>query len=184
MLNNTVCLAGTLNCRLLVNSLYFVTTFGKSATNHRHDKLLPLHTESATHGYTRNHYHDLTKKIKTDRNSAVKRSLGNALQSCQTRNFWSEIYKVSKAKGKKLSVVVNDLCTGEDIANSFAEQYELLCNSVISDPSHLLNIYNDIIVTCLHSLYLIFSKWRLLGDIQMAILHKKKCNIVLVILLC
>ena len=52
--------------------------------------------------YTRNHYHDLIKKIKTDRNSAVKRSLGNALQSGQTRNFWSEIYKISKVKGKKI----------------------------------------------------------------------------------
>ena len=41
--------------------------------------------------YTRNFYHDLIKKIKTDRNSAVKRSFGNALQSGQTRNFWSEI---------------------------------------------------------------------------------------------
>ena len=50
--------------------------------------------------YTRNHYHDLTKKIKPDRNPAVKRSLGNALQSGQTRNFWSDIYKISKAKGK------------------------------------------------------------------------------------
>ena len=50
--------------------------------------------------YTRNHYHDLIRKIKTDRNSAVKRSLGNALQSGQTRNFWSEFYKISKAKGK------------------------------------------------------------------------------------
>ena len=96
--------------------------------------------------YTRNHYHDLIKKIKTDRNSAVKRSLGNALQSGQTRNFWSEIYKISKAKGKKLSVAVNDLCTDEDIAKSFAEQYELLYNSVISGPSRLLNIYNDISV--------------------------------------
>ena len=73
--------------------------------------------------------------------------MGNALQSGHTRNFWSEIYKISKAKGKKLSVAVNDLCTDEDIANSFAEQYELLYNSVISDPSRLLNIYNDIIVS-------------------------------------
>ena len=97
--------------------------------------------------YTRNHYHDLIKKIKTDRNSAVKRSLGNALQSGHTRNFWSEIYKISKAKVKKLSVAVNDLCTDEDIANLFAEQYELLYNSVTSDPSRLLNIYNDIIVS-------------------------------------
>ena len=72
--------------------------------------------------------------------------MGNALQSGQTRNFWSEIYKISKAKGNKLSVAVNDLCTDEDIANSFAEQFELLYNSVISDPSRLLNIYNDIIV--------------------------------------
>ena len=82
--------------------------------------------------YTRNHYHDLIKKIKTDRNSDVKRSLGNALQSGQTRNSWSEIYKISKAKGKKLFVAVNDLCTDEDIANLFAEQHELLCNSVIT----------------------------------------------------
>ena len=73
--------------------------------------------------------------------------MGNALQSGQTRNYWSEIYKISKAKRKKLSVAVNDLCTDEDIANSFAEQYELLYNSVISDPSRLLNIYNDIIVS-------------------------------------
>ena len=44
-----LCLAGTLNCRLLVNNLYFGITFGKSATNHRQDKLLPL---CATHGIT------------------------------------------------------------------------------------------------------------------------------------
>ena len=44
-------------------------------------------------------------------------------------------------------MAVNDLCTDEDIANSFAEQYELLYNNVISDPSRLLNIYNDIIVS-------------------------------------
>ena len=43
-------------------------------------------------------------------------------------------------------MAVNDLYTDEDIANSFAEQYELFYNSVISDPSDLLNIYNDNIV--------------------------------------
>ena len=70
---------------------------------------------------TRNQYHDLIKKIKTNRNSAVKRSLGNALQSGQTQNFWSEFYKISKAKGKKLSVAVNDLCTDEDIARNYCK---------------------------------------------------------------
>ena len=48
-LNITLCLAGTLNCRLLVNNLYVGITFGKSATNHRQDKLLQL---CATHGTT------------------------------------------------------------------------------------------------------------------------------------
>ena len=43
--------------------------------------------------YTRNHYQDLIKKIESDRNSAVKRSLGSALQSGQNRNFWSELSK-------------------------------------------------------------------------------------------
>ena len=43
-------------------------------------------------------------------------------------------------------MAVNDICTDEDIANSFAEQYELLYNSVFSDPSRLLNLYNDIVV--------------------------------------
>ena len=95
--------------------------------------------------YTRNHYHDLIKKIKSDRNSAVKRSLGSALQSGQNRNFWSELSKISKAKGKKVSVDVNDLHTDVDIANSFATQYETLYNSVVSDPSSLFSIYNDII---------------------------------------
>ena len=95
--------------------------------------------------YTRNHYHDLIKKIKSDRNSAVKRSLGSALQSGQNGNFWSELSKISKAKGKKVSVDVNDLHTDVDIANSFATQYETLYNSVVSDPSSLFSIYNDII---------------------------------------
>ena len=46
-----------------------------------------------------------------------------------------------------MSVAVNDLCTEEDIANSFAEQCQLLYTSVISDPSRLLNIYNVIIAS-------------------------------------
>ena len=44
-------------------------------------------------------------------------------------------------------MAVNDLCTDGDITNSFAKQYEFLYNSVISDPSRLLNIYNNINVT-------------------------------------
>ena len=78
VLNNTLCLTGTLNCWLLVNNLYFSLTFGKSATNHRQDKLLPLTVN------TRDLYHDLIKKIKTDRNSAVKRSLGNKVSKLET----------------------------------------------------------------------------------------------------
>ena len=41
---------------------------------------------------------------------------------------------------------INYLILSYLIANSFAEQYELLYNSVFSDPSRLLNLYNDIIV--------------------------------------
>ena len=80
--------------------------------------------------YTRNHYHDLIKKIKSDRNSAVK--------------FWSELSKIFKANGKKVSIAVNDLYV--DITNLFATQYETLYNSVVSDPSFLFGIYNDIIM--------------------------------------
>ena len=63
----------------------------------------------------------------------------------KNRNFWSELSKISKAKGNKVSVDVNDLHTDVDIANSFATQYETLYNSVVSDPSSLFSIYNDII---------------------------------------
>ena len=63
----------------------------------------------------------------------------------QNRNFWSELSKISKAKGKKVSVDVNDLLTDVDIANSFATQYETLYNSVVSDLSCFFSIYNDII---------------------------------------
>ena len=82
--------------------------------------------------YTRNHYHDLIKKIKTDRNSAVL--WATHYKVVKLENFGLRFIKFLKLK-EKIVCGFNDSCTDEDIANSFAEQYELLYNSVTSSLS-------------------------------------------------
>ena len=48
--------------------------------------------------YVRNHNHFLVSILKKDRDSAIKLSLGVALTTNQSRNYWTEVRKINNAK--------------------------------------------------------------------------------------
>ncbi len=103
--------------------------------------------------YTRNHYHSLIRKIKKDRDSAVRRSLGTALSQDSTREYWTEVKKISKGK-LCMSTNINGLSEPMAIANSFADQYRDLYSSVPSDPDYLpqllMRIDKSIVKECVN----------------------------------
>ena len=90
--------------------------------------------------YVRNHYHSLVR-----RNSAVKLSLGVALTTNQSRDYWTEVRKNNNAKNN-MSSVINGLSCSNSIANLFATHYEQLYNSVPSDKETMHNIYDNILL--------------------------------------
>ena len=89
--------------------------------------------------YVRNHYHSLVSKLKKDRNSAIKLSLGVALTTNQSRDYWTEVRKINHAKNN-MSSVINGLSCSNSIANSFDTQYEQLYNSVPIYDNILLDV--------------------------------------------
>ena len=90
--------------------------------------------------HTRNHYHHLIRKIKRDRDSSVRRSLGNSLRQNLSREYWTEVKKISKGK-KSITIDVNGFSDASDIANSFAEQYSELYASVPSNPVQMTELF-------------------------------------------
>ncbi len=89
--------------------------------------------------HTRSHYHHLIRKMKSDNDSAVGRSLGNALRLDTSRNYWLEVKKINKTK-KPMIAEINGLTSASDVANLFADQYSELYSSVQSEPDQLSDI--------------------------------------------
>ena len=78
--------------------------------------------------YTQN-CHKLSKKNKCARNSAMKRTLCQAMLTNNATNLWSEIKKINSVKSVPVSEVdgFND---NESIASCFARRYKSLFSSV------------------------------------------------------
>ena len=84
------------------------------------------------------------------RDLQIRCALGRSLLSHNNRDYWKEISKI-RNKCHPSSSVINGYNDSTDIANEFASKYDVLYNSVTSDPTDLqsmtLSIRKDIITT-------------------------------------
>ena len=100
--------------------------------------------------YTRSKYHYLVRSLKRSRDLQIRCSLGRSLLSHNNRDYWKEISKI-RSKCRSSSSVINGYNDSSDIANEFASKYNVLYNSVTSDPTDMqsmaLSIRKDIITT-------------------------------------
>ena len=86
--------------------------------------------------HTRNRYHYLICRIKKNGDLAVRRSLSKALLRDPSRDYCVEVKNIHK---NKLSIQnkVDDKTGSVDIANAFADPYNMLYSSVSSEPTCL-----------------------------------------------
>ena len=124
---------------------------------------------------TRSKYHYLVRSLKRSRDLHIRCALGRSLLSHNNRDYWKEISKI-RSKCRSSSSVVNGYNDSTDISNEFASKYNVLYNSVSSDPNELqsmaLSIRNDIITTS-ESTDRSFSQVITMPDIKSAV--KKLC---------
>lgn len=72
----------------------------------------------------------------------VRHSLGNALRQDSSRDYWTEVKKMSKSRST-ITSEINGYSNSSDIANVFAGQYTALYSSVVSTgTAHMLHDIN------------------------------------------
>ena len=125
--------------------------------------------------YTRSKYHYLVCSLKRSRDLQIRCALGRSLLSHNNRDYWKEISKI-RSECRSSSSVINRYNDSSDIANKFASKYNILYNSMTSDPTDLhsmtLSIRKDIITTS-ESTDHSFSHIITMPDIKSAV--KKLC---------
>ena len=90
----------------------------------------------------------LSSQSERSRDLQIRYALGRFIIS-QKRDYWKETSKII-SKCRSSSSVINGYNDSTDIANEFASKYNVLYNSVTSDPTDLksmaLSIRKDIIL--------------------------------------
>ena len=109
--------------------------------------------------YTRSKYHYLVRSLKRSRDQQIRCALGSSLFSHNNRDYWKEISKI-RYKCRSSSYFINGYNDSTDIVNEFASKYNVLYNSVTSDPTDMqsmaLSIRKDIITTIVRALTIVF----------------------------
>ena len=88
-------------------------------------------------------YYYLVRRLKRSRDLQIRGALGRALLTQSNRDYWREISKV-RGKGRSNSSVVNGYSDSKDISNEFANNYNILYNSVSSDLTDLQSMAHAI----------------------------------------
>ena len=99
---------------------------------------------------TKRIYHYAVRKLKREKDSLSRQRMAESLSENITRNFWSEVNKVSR-NGIASSMSIGDMTDPFEIASHFENQYNTLFNSVPSDPSRIEQIKYDINDRCVQS---------------------------------
>ncbi len=91
---------------------------------------------------TRSRYHYQLRKLRRSRIIHVQQAICKDLL-CNSKDYWKEVRKV-RGKNSVVPANVNGIREPQGIATEFALKYDLLYNSVVSDPAIMNNIRMDI----------------------------------------
>ena len=86
--------------------------------------------------YTRSKYNYLVHSLKRSRYLQIRCASARYLLSNNNRDYWKEISKI-RSKCRSSSSIVNGYNVSTDISNGFAGEYNILYNSVSSDPTEI-----------------------------------------------